>query len=345
LFRYIVFADIDAIAVSLNGHLTPLAIISRGFLWCATIAAVREGTMVRIFDFAKVADWEDRLHSLAELAEQERWQYLFVPSESKVPVLENYIKQTFIRCHDQQKVSVSDNLSCFNTGLLTSGHEEIFGIFTISENYDRTKPISGDNKKWWLKQWVRSGDRILTDFMELPPMAEYWSDSRELVFDPKLQVQLNLDHIVKDNLNRFPEELGGKVGKDGIPTDIGAASIDDDVSEQSSGSDGTTVPLATRNALEGAMKHSIRLAQRNYRVAVPQFYWGKIQLLLPLYLRDSSRPSLALTLERNGGWYRAATVLYTDWAYSHARLLARPNSEWLGGFRSDVIESVEKNSL
>ena len=29
--------------------------------------------------------------------------------------------------------------------------------------------------------------------------------------------------------------------------------------------------------------------------------------------------------------------LYPDWAYRHARLLSRPNSEWLGGFRTDVV--------
>jgi hypothetical protein len=72
------------------------------------------------------------------------------------------------------------------------------------------------------------------------------------------------------------------------------------------------------------MKHSVRLAQRSYRVAVPQYHRGRIQLLLPLYLRDSARPDLALTLERHGSWYRSATVLYPDWAYRHARLLSRP---------------------
>jgi hypothetical protein len=75
-------------------------------------------------------------------------------------------------------------------------------------------------------------------------------------------------------------------------------------------------------------------------MAVPQFYKSRIQLLLPLYLRNPRRPDLALTLERHGGWYRAATVLYPDWAYRHARLLARPNSEWLGGFRVDVLEEA-----
>src|SRR5580692_8690600 len=117
-------------------------------------------------------------------------------------------------------------------------------------------------------------------------------------------------------------------------TDLGEELDESDGEPPEAPVDAQPIPLATRNALEGAMKHSIRLAQRSYRMAVPQFYHSRIQLLLPLYLRDSRRPDLALTLERHGGWYRAATVLYTDWAYRHARLLARPNSEWLGGFRT-----------
>jgi len=294
---------------------------------------------MRIFDFAKVADWDDRLKTLAELAEPERWTFRHVPAASPLPVLDSYIKYTFVRSFDQQKIVEAEQLACFNTGLLTPGQEEIFGVFTISEDYDRGQPISALNKKWWLKSWSGSGDRMLTDFMELPRLVEYWNDSRELVFDPKLQVQLNLDHIVKDNLNRFPEELGGKVNRDGVPTDLGEH--DEEEIEAPAGlAEEVPIPIATRNALEGAMKHSIRLAQRSYRMAVPQFYKSRIQLLLPLYLRNPRRPDLALTLERHGGWYRAATVLYPDWAYRHARLLARPNSEWLGGFRVDVLEEA-----
>ncbi|HTB11054.1 MAG TPA: DUF3825 domain-containing protein [Bryobacteraceae bacterium] len=302
--------------------------------------------MTRIFAFAKVADWDDRLAALADMAEPERWKYVYAPSKSPLPVLDNYVKYTFARAFDQQKLVEADRVACFNTGLLTAGQEEIFGIFTISESYDRTAPISFNNKKWWLKSWARSGDRALTDFMEFPSLVEYWNDPKDLIFDPKLQVQLNLDHIIKDNLNRFPEELGGKVDMNGLPTDLTEDAEDEQETETAEGTgDAPTIPLATRNALEGAMKHSIRLAQRSYRIAVPQFYNGRIQLLLPLFLRDPKKPDLALTLERHGGWYRAATVLYTDWAYRHARLLARPNSEWLGGFRTDVLDAAVNLAL
>ena len=61
---------------------------------------------------------------------------------------------------------------------------------------------------------------MLTEFMEFPILADYWQDPKELIFDPKHQVQLNLDHIIKDNLNRFPEELGGRLDKNNVPVDL-----------------------------------------------------------------------------------------------------------------------------
>jgi hypothetical protein len=134
-------------------------------------------------------------------------------------------------------------------------------------------------------------------------------------------------------LSRFPAEPGGKLGLDGVPEDL-----EEQYDIEAQIPDRLPPPLATRNALDGGLKHSIRLAQRSYRIAVPQYYYGRIQLLLPLYLRSADRPDLAVTLERHGDWYRAATVLYPDWAYRHARLLARPNSEWLGGFRGDLLD-------
>jgi hypothetical protein len=297
---------------------------------------------MRIFDFATVKEWENRLSLLAEMAEPERWNFTCVPSETRLPVLDSYVRYTFLRVSNQGKVAENDQLACFNTGLLTPGQEEIFGVFTVSDRYDPSQPASSANKKWWLKAWVRSGDRLLSSFRALPALATYWIDPSDIVFNPNLQIQLNVDHIIKDNLQRFPVEFGGQLDTNGVPQEERPPDI-----EEESGANPSTVPgnevvipLATRNVLEGAMKHSIRLAQRSYRIAVPQFHHDRIQLLLPLYIRDAKRPDLALTLEHNGDWYRAATVLYPDWAYRHARLLSRPNSEWLGGFRTDLAREM-----
>jgi hypothetical protein len=48
----------------------------------------------------------------------------------------------------------------------------------------------------------------LTDFMMFRRLASSMNDPAELIFDPKLHVRLNLDHIIRDDLERFPEEPG-----------------------------------------------------------------------------------------------------------------------------------------
>jgi len=235
-------------------------------------------------------------------------------------------------------------LCCFNTGLLTPAQEEIFGVFATSEHFDKGRPEGALNKKWFLKSWARSGDRVLAGFGALPGLASYWTNSSELVFNPALDVRPNIDHILRENLNRFPVELGGQVDLKGVPADLNLApDVEADDEEIAIGAEPDVepelqraAPLAARIALDGSVKHSIRLAQRSYRVAVPQFYRGAIQLLIPLYMRTAARADLALALEPHDTYYRAATVLYPDWAYRHARLLSRPNSEWLGGFRKDA---------
>lgn len=79
---------------------------------------------MRIFEYAKVADWDSRLQTLATMAEPEPWNYRSVPSLSPAPVLDAYIRYTFLRVHDQQRITEAAELACFNTGLLTQSHEQ-----------------------------------------------------------------------------------------------------------------------------------------------------------------------------------------------------------------------------
>jgi hypothetical protein len=56
-----------------------------------------------------------------------------------------------------------------------------------------------------------------------------------------------------------------------------------------------------------------------------------VQLLLPICLENPARADLALVVAKNeaGNAYRGSTVLTLDMAYNNARLLARPDTEWL----------------
>ena len=72
----------------------------------------------------------------------------------------------------------------------------------------------------------------------------------------------------------------------------------------------------------------IAYAAANYTLAVPQFYGGRIQLLLPLCL-TGDKPELALTIQREDGFYAARTCLTLDMAYNNARLICRPETSWI----------------
>lgn len=84
----------------------------------------------------------------------------------------------------------------------------------------------------------------------------------------------------------------------------------------------------TERLFEGAVVEAARRAAANYTLAVPQFYGGRIQLLLPLCL-TGDKPELALTIQREDGFYAARTCLTLEMAYNNARLICRPETSWI----------------
>lgn len=68
----------------------------------------------------------------------------------------------------------------------------------------------------------------------------------------------------------------------------------------------------------------------NYKLAVPQYFNCNIQLLLPLCLNDGITPDMALVVSKNeAGFYQGHTCLTLEMAYSNARLIAKPQNNWL----------------
>ncbi|QDP95392.1 DUF3825 domain-containing protein [Microlunatus elymi] len=90
-----------------------------------------------------------------------------------------------------------------------------------------------------------------------------------------------------------------------------------------------------RQAIQAAEVNTRSRVYRNYKAAIPQWYrdshsdHASVQLLLPLCLRQPDKADLALVVDRVGDSYRGNTVLTLDMAYRNARLLARPDSDWL----------------
>lgn len=262
-----------------------------------------------LFDFAYIPS--AHIEALVNLAAAEGW------GESNW-VLKSYIKNLYKRiaqvCNASEGISavdiisVADNRACFDTGLYTGTFERIFALFTPNRVRDK--------QPWCLQGFYRENDVALHSAGPLPHRVVFYDDPADLVFDVRLEINVNYDHILGDeeNVSRFPASLQG----------------------------GDKVNARYR-ALEGALAEAKKRVAANYMLAVPQFFTdknsaaGKVQLLLPLCL-TGDKPELALTLERSDGSYVARTCLTLPMAYNNARLINKPEAQWLvqGGVGVDA---------
>lgn len=277
---------------------------------------------------------DSKLANLAKIS-PEPWDYLNSDPDNKfLPVLRSYIFYTFSRLRKEERIySVKRILysktessyynkktrktekreiecACFNTGLATTYQEEIFAYFTKNRN-KRTK-VDPD---WVLNRFCKASDSEMSVFAEKPEWADYFGELvsfSEVLYDNKLHHELKYDHILRDRELRFPEALRN------LPDSL------------------------IKDLLDQGLEKARKRVRRNYKTAVPQYYNGKIQLLLPLCLLSQEKADLALAVEKEEKRYISRTVLKLEWAYSNARLLAKPDREWLDPVKEIDLDTLEK---
>ena len=245
-----------------------------------------------IFDLAFLSGHKEGFPDLADLAENEDWNYQNTTSNSSNPILTNFIAYTYKRLVEENKIVVSRDGQhlCFNTGLVTENQEDIFSYFGVNKKGEQP---------WYLIEWKKASDNDLASFTKLPDLASYYDDPSALLFDVRKELRANVDHIIEDNKERFPESVR------------------------------SMQPFALRNMLQGALDAVKVRVRRNYKTAIPQYYRGRMQILLPVCLSNPRVADLALAVEDCGDHYRASTCLTLDMAYNNARQLARPDKDWL----------------
>jgi len=241
----------------------------------------------------------DAYRRLAGLAEPEDWALEAEDSlatSGRLPILESYVRYTFARVEEQDKIAEGVNsdgsrVAAFNTGLVTPNQEEIYGFFAEAKR--------DEAHEWRFVDWTKASDnRISGAFESRPRLAQYWEDPEVLFYDVRRPLILDWDHFVEDNIHRYPEGFSDN-------------------------------PPLARAATMAAVEAAKQRVARNYKTAVPQFHRGEMQLLLPLSIDGSGRAQLALVVRRVGSEYVGETVLPLHMAIKNARLLARPDRDWL----------------
>ena len=256
---------------------------------------------MELFNFAFFPKYEENIEFLAvQLADPEKWSFSSDTSQSKsgYPILKNYLEYTFRRLRQENKISFTqnNNYACFNTGLVTPNLEDIFAFF--ERNRD-PKP-----SPYRFKVFLKKSNRdIIQHFANnLPDTANYFENPGLLLYNPRCKIITDIDHIISDNQERFPLHL----------RNVEEAEL--------------------RRQLIGSIDEAKKRAQTNYKIAVPQYFRGRIQLLLPLRLTQGSQnPDLALVVDQmvNKTVYSARTCLTIKLAYNNARLIVKPQSDWL----------------
>ena len=135
--------------------------------------------------------------------------------------------------------------------------------------------------------------------VKYPDRANYFEHPELLLFDWHYKINVYYKHILEDNKSRM-----------NIPEDI----------------------LNSHNLLNtfnGAIDTMKKKVSSNYKLAIPQYFEGKVQLLLPLCLHSDDIPDLALVVTKIGDVYQGHTCLTLDMAYNNARLIAKPECNWL----------------
>lgn len=282
------------------------------------------------------------IETLKNMALSERWTYSIENENYPSPILAKYLKWTFVKLMRENKILYSNEYAAFNTGLVDKFYKPIYAVF------DKNKY---NKQPWHFIDFCVAGSstiaarRLTENFSQLPERASYIQNYDDVIYDTSLPVDVNWEHIILENIERMPIELLRQVC-------LGTFDVLDP--SQLNECDKSHYYKELRNVLEAnpmrlsiissMMSMAVETAKQrvawNYKTAIPVYYPtdDSVHLILPLALNinEPDEISIALVMTRTpSGRYRAVTIFTLDMAYSNARLITKPSSDWL------IAESIK----
>lgn len=283
---------------------------------------------------------------LASIALEEEWSFA---GEKDYSILRNYFSYTFYRLvqedneaiqkgakEEELKIRISSSYAVFNTGLVDRLYDSIYAIFELNE--------PGREQNWKFYDFAVPGKKdagkLLTNhFNPLPAPAQYFSSNYDMLLDLSQEIHWDPGHVILDAIanNRYPME----VLKNYVPKNIEWVDYSElDSTERDSYlekfaralEEDEETYLLLSNRFDNAYRLALKRVQWNYKAAIPQYYPREnlMSMLLPIGLTNNVDVDVALVLTRNdSGSYQGRTVFPLNWAYKSARLVCRPDSDWL----------------
>lgn len=314
-----------------------------------------------LYNYAFWPNFNEDLKTLKNnLALQENWSYKEKPADDDFPILKSYLAYTFAKLWKDKQVYVSVNgqYSVFNTGLVNRNYQYIYVVFEKNVG----------SKPWRFSEFaipgVKYGGRILTgNFVSLPQPAHYFKNIDDISYviatdkTPDEQLpDLQPDHYFVDHPERLPIDFlrdGCRKNADILKllnTDTSSMSKEEKEGHWEKVGEAIGNDPDVYDDLEASFRNAVRKAimrvSWNYRTAIPVYFpsYDKMSILLPLSFGTNLEAEVALVVERNttSQKYIAPTILSLPTAYANARLVCKPESDWLN---QKILEPVSRDIL
>lgn len=283
-------------------------------------------------DQIRFTDFDKDIQSLAELAKSESWCY----KNSKDPnvILKIYLQYTFFQLVSQNKVLVEplSGFVCFNTGLVSKSYDPIYAVLLV--NHDPSLKEKYLFQGFTLAASQGLGKIIVEHFSPLPERATYITKPQDLFFDYTKQLHIDYQHIILDNLDRFPlsflknlsapfedeKKLLSQISRE--KSDFSRQKLFEKLEEDVKKN--TTLFAMLRACFDSAVSKAIKAAGCDLRYALPSFFPTRsvMSIMLPLSFDEGEGPEAALLCElMPSGSYQGQTILTLKQCYVNARLI------------------------
>jgi len=305
-----------------------------------------------LLQWAWMGDFRQAVSDLKNTAIKERWYYKNQNPAFPFPILSKYLTYTFFRLSKEPgKIKISEQYAAFNTGLVNNLYEPIYALFERNRVQGR--------QEWYFHEFCisgvgKAGKLLASNFNPLPERAQFFNNPAELIYDIKApEPQLNWNHIILDNVSRLPIEFLEENKPSGFlfrdTSTMNTIEKNEYYFELATAIENDSKKFRTiKNRFADSLSLALKRVQWNFKTAIPMYYPSnnKMSLLLPLSLIDDEVIDLALVTEKTqSGSYLGHTILPLGWAYSNARLITRPDSDWLIAeqIEIDIISDVDEN--
>lgn len=293
-----------------------------------------------LMGWAFLGHFPKTLQRLKEMALEEDWGVVENENhEVLYPVLINYLQYTFYKLTKEKNKIIfsSDNeYAVFNTGLVDPRYKQIYALFRKNKN--PKYPV-----KWYLVDFCIEGEdmagkTLVDQFKEMPTVAHYFNEVTDMLYDTRMgKPQLDVHHIIIERVDRLPYEfIQANAPRNFEIMNPDCMSGNERIEyfeklREAIKNDESAYRQMTHR-LEDALSISIERVKWNFKSAIPMYYpkKDKMCLFLPLCLVKDNKVDVALVVEKtNSGRYQGATIYELSWAYKCARLVCRPDSDWL----------------